>query len=218
MALIERRACLTRACRIPHGDFQAITIVEEISNHMNAAVLMFSLLALFPTAASAQQHRGYAGQERREIKSLSPEEVESLLEGQGMGQAKVAELNHHPGPRHALDLAAQLELSDSQRADAQRIFDRMQAEAKSLGERIVEGERSLDRMFASGEVDANKMREATRELALLRGSLRAAHLEAHLDMKRILTPAQVAKYGELRGYSSGKDKPAAHGHRKHGEH
>lgn len=35
----------------------------------------------------------YAGQEQREIKSLSAEDVQSLLTGKGMGLAKAAELN-----------------------------------------------------------------------------------------------------------------------------
>ena len=40
----------------------------------------------------------YAGQESREIKSLSPAEVDGYLAGAGMGFAKAAELNGYPGP------------------------------------------------------------------------------------------------------------------------
>lgn len=186
-----------------------------------SAVMMFFTLAIHPAAVAQQGQSDYAGQERREIKSLSPEDVEALLEGQGMGLAKVAELNSYPGPRHVLDLAAQLELTDAQRAQAQSIFERMRAKAVSLGERIVESERALDDAFARGEIDADKLREATRQLGLLQGELRAAHLQAHLDMKSVLTPAQVAKYDELRGYASrdGSSAPAVHHHhRKHGKH
>lgn len=188
---------------------------------IRAVVMLLFAFSLYPAAvATAQQgHSEYAGQEKREIKSLSPEEVDSLLKGQGMGLAKVAELNSYPGPRHVLDLAAQLELTGSQRAEAQKIFERMRAEAVRLGERIVERERALDSAFARGEIDAEKLDEATRELALLQGSLRAAHLRAHLDMKKILTPAQVAKYDLLRGYGSDDGgAPAAHDHRSHGKH
>jgi hypothetical protein len=51
----------------------------------------------------------YTGQERREIKALSNEEIDRYLSGDGMGLAKAAELNHYPGPRHVLELADQLQ-------------------------------------------------------------------------------------------------------------
>jgi Spy/CpxP family protein refolding chaperone len=168
-----------------------------------------------------QQPVGYAGEERREIKSLSQEEIEQLIQGQGMGLAKAAELNHYPGPRHVLDLGGQLELTPEQRAQTQATFDKMREEAVRLGRRIVEREHALDAMFAQGEIDAGKLRAATSEIAQLQGSLRAAHLAAHLEMRRILSPQQIKKYDELRGYNgTGTQTPAAspqhkHGHGKH---
>lgn len=41
----------------------------------------------------------YTGQENREIKALSPQEIEGYLNGLGMGYAKAVELNQFPGPR-----------------------------------------------------------------------------------------------------------------------
>jgi hypothetical protein len=74
-------------------------------------------IAFFYTTTSwaAEPLSPYSGEERREIKALSKEEVNGYLSGDGMGFAKVAELNHHPGPRHVLELADQLQLSDEQR-------------------------------------------------------------------------------------------------------
>jgi Spy/CpxP family protein refolding chaperone len=198
---------------------------------MRQKIRLISLLVLSLTlgvvaAASGargqqpQQHKpgGYAGEERREIKSLSPEEIEQLLQGQGMGLAKAAELNHYPGPRHVLELAAQLELTPEQRAGTQAAFRRMQDEAVRLGRQIVERERALDAMFAKGEIDAGRLNAATAEIAGLQGNLRAAHLSAHLEMRRLLSPAQIKKYDELRGYGgTGKQTPAAHDH-SHGKH
>jgi hypothetical protein len=57
----------------------------------------------------------YAGQETRALKTLSDEDIAALLKGEGMGMAKAAELNGYPGPRHVLDLAQELGLTDSQR-------------------------------------------------------------------------------------------------------
>lgn len=183
-------------------------------------------LALVVVVASAfgarqqqQQQNSYAGEERREIKSLSPEEIEQLLQGHGMGLAKAAELNHYPGPRHVLELGVQLELTPEQSAATQAAFARMREEAVTLGRQIVERERALDALFAKGEIDASKLRAATSEIARLQGNLRAAHLAAHLEMRRILSPAQIKKYDELRGYTgAGKQTPAAHDHRNHGKH
>ena len=64
------------------------------------AVLLVVILAAVPAAA---QHHGYHGQPSREIKALSADEVKQYLAGAGMGYAKAAELNHFPGPQHALE-------------------------------------------------------------------------------------------------------------------
>ena len=55
-----------------------------------------------------------------------------------MGMAKVAELNGYPGPRHVLDLAAQLKLTPEQRQEVQAIYDPMTAAAKPRGAELVE--------------------------------------------------------------------------------
>lgn len=80
-----------------------------------AKSLVIALLLVPMNAMSRQathvhgQHEGspYAGQESREIKALSPDEIAALRKGDGMGFAKAAELNGYPGPRHVLDLAAE---------------------------------------------------------------------------------------------------------------
>ena len=62
-----------------------------------------SLIAANVLAASP-----YAGEEGREIKALSAADVDAYLTGQGMGFAKAAELNGYAGPKHVLELAAEL--------------------------------------------------------------------------------------------------------------
>jgi len=180
-------------------------------------VLVLSLASVSVASAQGAKHGGYAGEERREIKSLSAEEVEGLLNGQGMGLAKAAELNHYPGPRHVLELAAELQLTPEQRTQTQAAFERMRGEAVRLGRRIVECERTLDAMFAKGDIDERRLHTETSEIAQLQGDLRAAHLAAHLEMRRILSPQQVKKYDELRGYVAGQKAGGQHGH-GHGKH
>lgn len=158
-----------------------------------------------PAAAQSTVHERHAGKvpapvsQQRSVASLSQEEIAGLLEGSGMGMAQVAELNRYPGPRHVLDLAGALELTDGQKAKTEAVFRRMSERAVALGVEIVEREKALDAAFAGGEIDPEALEESVAAIAALRGRLRAAHLLAHLEMKEILTPKQIAAYEALRG-------------------
>jgi len=77
-----------------------------------STVLYFLLLVTTPAWAGVESQ--YVGQENRDIKSLSPQEMSDYLEGKGMGYAKSAELNKYPGPRHVLDMASELGLTQEQ--------------------------------------------------------------------------------------------------------
>ena len=149
----------------------------------------------------------YAGLQSREIKALSPQEIDDYLSGAGMGFALAAELNGYPGPRHVLENAGELELSDSQLAQTRRLFSQMENEAKPLGRAVVDKERELDKLFSGGAVGEESLHAAVAEIAELKGRLRAAHLKYHLAMKALLSPKQLAKYESLRGY-----------HQHHGRH
>jgi Spy/CpxP family protein refolding chaperone len=169
---------------------------------MSGFLLVLIMLFMTPALAVAQHgHSPYAGQETRALKTLSEEEIQALLSGQGMGLAKAAELNHYPGPRHVLDLATQLQLSEAQRAETQQIYDRMQQEAVRLGAHIVDKERELDHLFAAEAVDAQILQALTHQIARLQGDLRLTHLQAHVDTRRLLSAEQVDTYGALRGYT-----------------
>jgi Spy/CpxP family protein refolding chaperone len=179
---------------------------------------MMAVLMMLPTFVLAQSsHSPYAAQEQRAIKALSDDGIRALLNGQGMGLAKAAELNHYPGPRHVLDMASQLGLSETQRAEAQQIYDHMHQEAVRLGNLLIAKERELDRLFASKEIDVPTLQDVVRAIAQLQGELRITHLQAHVDMRHILSPDQIARYDVLRGYeASGQaDAPSAHQHGKH---
>jgi hypothetical protein len=56
-----------------------------------AAAFLLTFLGSGATIANGAQPSPYAGEEKREIKALSSEEVATYLEGKGMGLAKVAE-------------------------------------------------------------------------------------------------------------------------------
>ena len=150
----------------------------------------------------------YSGQESREIKALSKEEVDGYLSRDGMGLAKAAELNHYPGPKHVLDLAKQLNLSDEQQTKTQTIFDRMKSNAVNLGKQLVEKERLLDTRFADGTISNDELEQLLAEISELQGKVRAVHLAEKL----LLTPDQISRYDTFRGYQqpSDHDQHTAH--------
>jgi len=168
----------------------------------------FHLLApaLLALAASAQSPSPYLEAQDRPIKALAPERQAGLLAGAGLGYAKAAELNGHPGPKHVLERTA-----------VQASFDRMHSEAVALGAELVAAEEELDRRFAHRHLDAAKLAELTARIAELEGRLRYAHLAAHLETDARLTGEQRVRYAELRGYAPGVDSgPRGHsGHEGH---
>lgn len=144
----------------------------------------------------------YAGETDRKIKALAPSEIVGLLDGDGLGFAKAAELNGVPGPRHVLDLDSELGLDDRQRADVRAVYERMHAEAVELGVLVIDLERQLDRAFADGKPTAADVQRLSAEIGEVRGRLRATHLIAHVETANLLTSHQISRYAQLRGYSA----------------
>jgi len=184
-------------------------------NRTTVATALLCLLGAAPLALAAEPAPSpYAGEQHREIKSLSAKEVQDLLAGRGMGLAKSAELNRYPGPAHVLELADRLGLSAAQKAQTKSVFDAMDSRARALGKALVEREAELDRLFASRQVSRATLESSLAEISKLQGELRRVHLEAHLAQTDILTQGQVASYVELRGYG-GMDHSGHGGGRRH---
>jgi Spy/CpxP family protein refolding chaperone len=169
--------------------------------------LALAALALASGPALAQ-HAGhgspsaYAGEEAREVKSLSAEDIAELQRGGGWGLAKAAELNGLPGPAHVLEMKAELALSEAQAAAVRAIFDGMRAAAVDEGRRLIEGEAALEAAFRAREVTDEGLRGLLAGIEASRARLRHIHLSAHLETPAVLTPAQVARYNELRGHAA----------------
>jgi hypothetical protein len=83
----------------------------------------------------------------------------------------------------------------------------MQEEVKPLGRDLVELEERLDRAFRNEEIDEEELARIIGEIATGEGRLRAEHLSAHLELKEILDPEQVATYDRLRGYTEANASP-----------
>ena len=156
-----------------------------------------------PTISS--QSSPYAGQEVRDIKSLSDNDVQSLQNGTGEafgGLAKLAELNGYPGPRHVLDMASELQLTDKQRIEIELIYQNMSNIAKSIGAAIIDIEQDMDGAFANNTITEENLKLMLDRSAELYGQLRFVHLSAHLDTVQMLSIDQVQMYNNIRGYDS----------------
>ena len=168
-------------------------------NSIAAFTLLFAVGV--SQTATAQSHSKYAGQEIRSIKSLSSKDVAELRRGGGWGFAKVAELNGIPGPIHLLEMKDQIALSADQVARITAIYERMRAEATTLGEEFIQSEADLDRSFRDGSISEASLASKLEQISSVRAKLRNVHLSAHLKVRPILTLAQVTVYNRLRGYS-----------------
>ena len=174
------------------------------------------LVTFGPVLVTQASPSPYAGEQARQIKALSEGEVSSLLNGHGMGFARAAELNSYPGPRHVLDLADDLKLTPAQTTTLTGVFESMKAAALPLGRELVARETELDRLFTGKQATPDAVLALTREIGRLQGELRAVHLNAHVATVGILKAGQIARYDELRGYTSAT--PVAHDPASHQGH
>ena len=172
------------------------------------AILAACAVAIPAGAARAQGMQPYAGMQTRPLKALSAEQITDLRAGRGMGLALAAELNGYPGPSHVLELARELGLSETQRAQVQAQFAAMQAQTIPLGEELIARERDLDHQFAARTITPASLTTTMDAIGTAQSRLRTAHLKYHLSMLDVLTPAQVRRYTELRGYAGAT--PPAH--------
>jgi len=161
---------------------------------------IFILLVLNPVTAFTS-NTPYKGEQLREIKALSGVEINRLLSGQGMGFAKTAELNHYPGPKHVLELAVDLNLTNAQISETTIIFNRMKTEAIRLGRELVNGEAKLNKLFENSTITSDVLDNQLLVIGRVRAQLRGTHLKAHLAQRIVLSPHQLHQYDKLRGYS-----------------
>ena len=211
LAVLQRRIV-----RVPAtARFRGRALVRAL---VTPAPVIVALFISAPAVQTASAAAPYAGEQSREIKSLSMQEMQALLAGRGMGFAKAAELNGYPGPAHVLELDVALALDATQRRRTQTLFEAMEQDAILLGKALVEAERRLDHLFASGAITPQSLASVLAETGDLQARLRGVHLQAHIEQARILTHEQVARYAQLRGYG---DQSGSGGHgdqRGHGEH
>jgi len=182
----------------------------------NFATLFMVLLLIPLPSFSAESHSHfsrYAGEEKREIKTLSASDIEELSNGRGWGLAKAAELNGVPGPVHLLEMKIEIKLSAGQIRELENLYEKMKKEAIPLGLELIELERELNNRFADNSMTHELLDNSLEKIAKFRKNLRYIHLSTHLKTPDILTPEQIELYNRLRGYAAGdpcKNIPEGH--------
>ncbi|HRK18917.1 MAG TPA: hypothetical protein PK970_08170 [Hyphomicrobiaceae bacterium] len=176
--------------------------------HFLRVFLVITLLVVPITGVTAQHapghhgHGPYAGMERREIKSLSNEDIAELRRGGGWGTALPAELNGFPGPAHLIELKDKLGLSGEQVHAIEAMHAQMKADAIAAGERLIAAEKALDAAFVAGGLTKEKLRTLITAAEAARADVRFVHLSRHLETPPLLKPEQIDQYNRLRGYGS----------------
>src|SRR5208282_5563238 len=126
-------------------------------------------------AASAEMQHHHACQE---------EERASIERGEGFGMAMPADHAGYPGPRHVLDLAADLHLTAEQRGAIEKLFAAMHEKAVARGKELFEAEARLEQMFRDRRPEAD-LREQSFRVDSIHAELRWIHLSAHLAAQKI---------------------------------
>ena len=172
-------------------------------------LMILGLLGAFLTMQTSFAQHGqhghgskYAGQEKRSIKSLSPDDIAELKRGGGWGLAKSAELNGMPGPIHLLEMQQEIALDKSQVTAITDVYEQMKAQAIPQGEKLIALEQALENHFQKGTITDELLRSSLDAIAEARKELRYIHLAAHLKTPDILSQDQIDQYNRLRGYAS----------------
>lgn len=161
---------------------------------MKPSICLAACLACYVVSMPlAYANRTSPAQETQAIKSLTPDVVQGLQSGKPLEFAKAAQLNGYVSPQEVMQRDATLGLSNEQKSRIEALLRTAQSKAVELGLRLLDEERKLNRLFADKTANVATLSPITKRIGELHGQLYQAHLESHIAVTEILTPAQLAK-------------------------
>lgn len=113
-----------------------------------------------------------------------------------------AERHLFPAPHTAIFLANDLGLTEAQRLKLHELQQMLDSDIATIGRRIQAEETRLDRAFMENVIDIGRIDGLTARIGSLQAQLRAARLRAHLATRDLLSPEQLLRYAELRGFEA----------------
>ena len=169
-----------------------------------AAALSITVLAVWGVGSGGRVAGAAQAVARAQAptRSLTPEEIRGLQEGEGMGLARAAEFNGYPGPSRILEAAraGQIEIYADQRQAIERILAAATSKAQALGLQILAQEAALEAGLRAGRMADADLSRQVEEIGQARAELRLTHLRAHLLATSLLRPEQIEEYYQFRGY------------------
>ena len=173
---------------------------------LSTAALGLTVLALGSMQSGDQVAGAAAAVEPLQIptRSLTPEEIRALQEGDAMGLARTAELNGYPNPARILEAAraGKMDLYADQRGAIERVQAAAKAKAQALGHQILAEEASLEAEFRTGRILEADLAQQVEDIGRKLAELRLTHLRAHLLTAALLRPEQIEEYYQFRGLAT----------------
>ena len=127
--------------------------------------------------------------------------------GHGESGAGPGEMHKHKKGEHGGDffkkMAADLKLSDQQKAQAKEIFDKGRAEHKPLMDALRAEKRQLQTLIHSGSADEGAIRAQSAKMAAIQSDLAVKKGEKARRLAAILSPEQAAKLKDMQGKGMG---------------
>ena len=139
------------------------------------------------------------------LSQLSDAQARAYLTGHEYGLARSATVHQFPSPAIVLSMIPQLVLFEDQSDPVKAIYDRTHTKVVELGKQLVDEETKIDHALEAEEPDPAALEVMIRESARLQGELRLAHIQAHLQTKKLLRPDQLTRYGALHGHVTEED-------------
>ncbi|HEX9759465.1 MAG TPA: Spy/CpxP family protein refolding chaperone [Candidatus Acidoferrales bacterium] len=173
----------------------------KLRNAMVTGMVVVTALAagLYHAAAQEHQHPAGAAGQSAEMNHHAFLDMErgAIERGEGFGMALAADKAGFPGPKHVLEMKAELKLTAEQEASMQKLMAAMKEKAVAKGREILDAETKLEEMFRAAAAPAD-LRAQTGRIASLRAELRWVHLETHLAARPLLTEWQLMHYQHTR--------------------
>lgn len=78
-----------------------------------------------------------------------------------------------------------------------KIFEKMNADARKLGSKLIDIEVMLDRKLRENQINQKQLSDFNERSAKIYGKLRYVHLVAHLETADVLTKQQIHEYNRF---------------------
>ena len=136
------------------------------------------------------------------VKTLTYEQYNALLKGQDIyNMALPATLNNYPMPEDVIKYKLKLDLGPVQITKITAIAKELHRKRVEMGPIIIKNERTLDSLFRIHNLDDGTIIFYATRYGAYQGELRNAILQACYATEKLMSPAQVKLFEELKSHN-----------------